>query len=93
VPIRFEYRDVRQGYAGLNTPQHEPTAAHISPADEFSGKDEPLAKHMKQWFHVFRSCNAAQKNNLAIQACDFGKQARVTIERYPVPRVGRIQVA
>jgi len=93
VPFRFEYRDVCQRYAGLNTPQHEPTAAHISPADEFSGKDEPLAKNMEQRFHVFRSCNAAQKSNLAIQACDFGKHSRVTIEWYPVPRVGWIQVA
>lgn len=58
MPLRFEHRNIGQLFAGLNTPQHEPTAAHISTADEFCGKDQPSAKDIEQWVHIFRSCDA-----------------------------------
>ncbi len=90
MPRRFKHRNVGQLLARLDTPQHETTAAHVSSTNEFGGKDKPLAKDRKQRFHVFWSCDAPEKDNLAVHAHRFGEDAGIAIKWSPVPRIRRI---
>src|SRR6266700_21502 len=45
---RCENGNVGQLLAGLNAPQDESTAAHISAADEFGGENQLFAENIKQ---------------------------------------------
>src|SRR5438132_2366217 len=66
IARRLEDGNVGQLFAGLNTTQHEATAAHVSAANEFGGERKAFSKDRKQRIHVFRGCDAAQKHDLTI---------------------------
>ena len=68
APGRFEHGNIGQLLPGLNTPEHKPTTAHVSAADELSRKDQLSAKNIQQRVYVFWGCDAAQEDDLAVRA-------------------------
>ena len=93
MSCRFEHGNISQLLAGLNMPEHEPAAAHVSTTDEFCRKDQPSAEDVKQRVHIFWSCDAAQEYDLAIHARSFGKDSCVAIERCLVALIRGIYAA
>ena len=53
--------------------QQQTTAAHVPSADKFGGKDEPAAENRTQYFYVFASCEAAEKDHFTIGTHSAGE--------------------
>src|SRR5207247_9386298 len=77
------HRYVGQLCPGIHASEEEPTAAHISAANKFNRKKQPLPKDLEKWINVFRWRNAAKEDDLAISS-EPGKQLQLTVEMITV---------
>src|SRR5205807_9937364 len=84
-------RNVRQFPILLDTPQHQPAAAHVAPPDEFLRKREPAPECFQQHVHVLSRGDAAEQDDLAATrgAEEF---SRAVLERLTVADVGALDI-
>ena len=83
------HRYVGQLCPCIHASEHEPTAAHISAANKFNRKKQPLPKDLEKWINVFRCRNAAKEDDLAISS-QLGKTPQIAVERNTVTRIRRV---
>lgn len=85
------HRYVGQLCPGIYASEEEPTAAHISAANKFNRKKQPLPKDLEKWINVFRCRNAAKEDDLAISS-QLGKTLQIAVERNTVTRTRRVHI-
>jgi hypothetical protein len=74
--------------AAARAAEHQPAAAHISPAGKFGGEEKPLAKNLQQRFDIFGGSDAAKENDLAVASHPRGDETRIALERDAVALLG-----
>lgn len=74
--------------AAARAAQHQPAAAHVSPAGEFGREEKPFAENLEQRLHIFGRRDAAEENDFAGRSDVLRNQICVAFQRNAVAFLG-----
>ena len=80
MPRRAEHWHVLGLDAFGRLPEQQPTAAHVSPADELERKPQPVPNIAEK--STYRRGDAAEQDNVAVRANLPGQHPRAALERH-----------
>jgi hypothetical protein len=87
---RRRHWHIIQFEARLSASQHQPTAAHITPAYEFFGKHKMWSENFKQRVDIFSRRDTAEQNNLGTRRKLAGQCAGIAEKRFAVSTIAQI---
>jgi hypothetical protein len=86
----FEHGNVGEAKAFASATEHQPAAAHVTAADKFQRKEQAASEYFEKRLDVFRGCDAAEENCLAVRAHGLAENVSVALERNPIARLGSV---
>jgi hypothetical protein len=78
---------MRQLDSGAYTTQHQTSTAHVTAADEFLRKQQPLTEDGDHRFQVLRCRHASKKNEIAGFARGFVEKTAISFQWEAVARI------